>query len=166
MPGDPLIAEDPNPQLRPYTVRMEYQQQLRQNFPPKPWESGWVIFRYEGEGRSYYLAQKTNGIGLGTLVPLAGEGQKSLVTKPIPRVVPGRWYGYRIEVRGSTIKIYVDGKLQISYTDPNQISHRRVDPYTEDAHILFCNPHIHRISSENRVVLVHCYPKHAVEGPD
>jgi hypothetical protein len=131
-----------------FTVRMKLQRQLRQNSSPNPWETGWLMFRYEGEGRSYYLAHKTNGLELGKLVSPAGKGQKFLVTKPSPPAVPGRWYGYRIEVRGPTIKVYVDSELRISYTDPNPILSGRVGLYTEDAHVLFRDPHIHVISAK------------------
>lgn len=132
-----------------FTVKMKLQRQLRKNSPPNPWESGWLMFRYEGEGRSYYLAHKTNGLELGKLVPPAGKGQEFLVTKPAPPAVPGRWYDYRIEVRGPTIKVYVDGNPRISYTDSNPISSGRVGLYTEDAHVLFRDPQIHMISAHD-----------------
>jgi hypothetical protein len=134
---------------RDYTIaaRMNLQQQLRQNSPPNEWETGWLLFRYMGEARSYYLIHKTNGIELGKLVPPRGEGQIFLVTKPRPRAVPGRWYDYRIEVRGANIKVYIDDKLQIDYTDPNPILRGGVGLYTEDAHVHFRQPTVTEISS-------------------
>ena len=137
------------PDWRDYTfaARMNLQQQLRQNSPPNEWETGWLLFRYMGEARSYYLIHKTNGIELGKLVPPRGEGQIFLVTKPRPRAVPGRWYDYRIEVRGANIKVYIDDKLQIDYTDPNPILRGGVGLYTEDAHVHFRQPTVKEISS-------------------
>jgi hypothetical protein len=137
------------PDWRDYTfaARMNLQQQLRQNSPPNEWETGWLLFRYVGEARSYYLIHKTNGIELGKLVPPRGEGQIFLVTKPRPRAVPGRWYDYRIEVRGANIKVYIDDKLQIDYTDPNPILRGGVGLYTEDAHVHFRQPTVTEISS-------------------
>ena len=123
-----------------FETRMKLQKQLRQNSPPNEWEAGWILFRYMGEARSYYLAHKTNGIELGKLVPPEGEGQIFLVTKSEPRAVPGRWYDYRIEVRGANIKVYVDDKLEIDYTDPNPIPRGSVGLYTEDAHVRFQQP--------------------------
>ena len=134
---------------RDYTfqARMNLQQQLRQNSPPNEWEAGWLLFRYLGEARSYYLIHKTNGIELGKLVPPKGEGQIFLVTKSAPRVVPGRWYDYRIEVRGANIKVYIDDKLQIDYTDPDPILRGGVGLYTEDAHVHFRQPTVTEIPS-------------------
>jgi hypothetical protein len=130
-----------------FAARMNLQQQLRQNSPPNEWETGWLLFRYMGEARSYYLIHKTNGIELGKLVPPRGEGQIFLVTKPRPRAVPGRWYDYRIEVRGANIKVYIDDELQIDYTDPNPILRGGVGLYTEDAHVHFRQPTVTEISS-------------------
>jgi hypothetical protein len=137
------------PKWRDYTLvaRMNLQQQLRQNSPQKEWEAGWLLFRYMGEARSYYLTHKTNGIELGKLVPPEGEGQIFLVTKPEPRAVPGRWYDYRIEVRGANIKVYIDDKLEIDYTDPNPILRGGVGLYTEDAEVHFQQPTLTRIPS-------------------
>jgi hypothetical protein len=128
-----------------FEARMNLQQQLRQNSPSNPWEAGWLLFRYQGEARSYYLIHKTSGIELGKLVPPEGEGQIFLVTKPRPRVVPGRWYDYRIEVRGANIKVYIDDKLQIDYTDPDPILRGGVGLYTEDAHVHFQKPTVTQI---------------------
>lgn len=130
------------PDWRDYTfeARMNLERQLRENSPPNEWEAGWLLFRYVGAARSYYFVHKTNGIELGKLVPPEGEGQIFLVTKPRPQAVPGRWYDYRIQVRDANIKVFVDGKLQIDYTDPDPILRGGVGLYTEDAHVRFRQP--------------------------
>jgi Domain of Unknown Function (DUF1080) len=130
-----------------FTARMCLQQQLRQNSPPNEWETGWLLFRYMDETRSYYVIHKTNGVELGKLVPASSNDQIFLVTKPKPRAVPGRWYHYRIEVRGANIKVYIDDKLQIDYTDPNPILRGGVGLYTEDAHVQFRQPNVTEITS-------------------
>ncbi len=130
-----------------FRVRMNLKQQLRQNSKPRSWEAGWIFFRYQGEDRSYYLVHKVNGLELGKLVPPEGEGQIFLVTKPQPSAVPGRWYDYRIECRGANIKVYVNDKLQINYTDPDPISPGGVGLYTEDAHVLYRQPTVTKIPS-------------------
>jgi hypothetical protein len=134
------LAGGPNWRNYTFETRMNLHQQLRENSSPNEWEAGWLLFRYLGEARSYYLIHKTNGIELGKLVPPEGEGQIFLVTKPRPRVVPGRWYDYRIEVRGANIKVYIDDELQIDYTDPDPILRGGVGLYTEDAHVYFRQP--------------------------
>ena len=139
------LAGDPMQRDYSFTVRMKLKRQLRENSPPNPWETGWLLFRYEREGRGYYLAHKTNGLELGKLVPPAGVGQEFLATKPTLPAEPGRWYEYRIDVQGPTIEVYVDGALQITYTDPNPIERGRVGLYTEDAHVLFEDPKVHEL---------------------
>ena len=78
-------------------------------------------------------------------MPPKGTGQVFLVTKPGPPARPGRWYDYRIDVEGPTIRVYVDGKLRIAYTDPDPILQGRVGLYTEDARVLFRNPAVTRL---------------------
>jgi len=134
------VAGDPNWRDYSFTVRMNTQQQLRQNSPPNAWETGWLFFRYQGEDRSYYVAHKTNGLELGKLVPPAGTGQIFLVTSPDPPAQLGRWYDYRIDVQGPTIQVYVDGQLYLTYTDPDPTLSGRVGLYTEDAHVYFQDP--------------------------
>jgi hypothetical protein len=143
------LAGSPNWRDYTFEAQMNLQQQLRQNSPPNEWEAGWLFFRYLNEARSYYLIHKTNGIELGKLVPPKGEGQVFLVTKPAPRAVPGRWYDYRIEVRGANIKVYIDDKLQIDYTDPNPILRGGIGLYTEDAHVLFRQPTVTKVPSSS-----------------
>jgi hypothetical protein len=133
-----------------FAARMSLQQQLRKNSAPNEWETGWLLFRYMDGARSYYLIHKTNGIELGKLVPPRGEGQVFLVTKPRPRAVPGRWYDYRIEVRGANIKVFIDDELQIDYTDPNPILRGGVGLYTEDAHVHFRQATVKHTPSETK----------------
>jgi hypothetical protein len=158
---EPLPAREPretraalalagSPDWRDYSfsVRMSTQEQLRQNSPPNAWETGWLFFRYQGEDRAYYLAHKTNGLELGKVVPPAGTGQIFLVTSQSPPAEMGRWYEFRIDVRGPVIQVYVDGKLQLSYTDPDPILSGRVGLYTEDAHVHFSQPSVTTIGPE------------------
>lgn len=135
-----VLGGDPGWRDYSFGFRMSTQQQLREGSPPNPWEAGWVFFRYQGEDRSYYLSHKPNGLELGKLVPPAGTGQIFLATAPSPAAELGRWYDYRIDVRGPTISVYVDGQLALSYTDPDPILSGRVGLYTEDAHVHFGAP--------------------------
>jgi hypothetical protein len=136
------LAGDPKWRDYDFTIRMNLEKQLRQNSPPNDWEAGWLMFRYQGEGRSYYLAHKPNGLELGKLVPPAGTGQVFLATAPEVPADPGRWHDYRIELRGANIKVYVDDELQIDYTDPDPILSGRVGLYTEDAKVLYRRPEV------------------------
>jgi 3-keto-disaccharide hydrolase len=151
------LAGDPDWRDYSFTVQMNLQQQLRQNSPPNPWEAGWLFFRYQSDYSSYYLIHKPNGLEIGKLVRPASENYTSdnnhvhnqvfLATTSGPPAEPGRWYDYRIDVRGATIQVYVDGELQITYTDPDPIMSGRVGLYTEDAHVLFQDPLVNELSS-------------------
>lgn len=134
------LAGDPEWRDYSFKVRMSTQEQLRQNSPANAWETGWLFFRYQGEDRAYYLAHKINGLELGKVAPPAGTGQIFLVTTPAPPAELGRWYDFRVDVSGPSIQVYVDGKLQLSYTDPDPILKGRVGLYTEDAHVHFEQP--------------------------
>lgn len=137
------LAGDSGWQDYSFTAQMKLQQQLRQGSPPNSWETGWLFFRYEGEGRSYYLAHKTNGLELGKLVEPAGSGQAFLATAPGLPAEPERWYDYRIDVEGPTISVYVDGELQLTYTDTEDpILSGGVGLYTEDAHVYYRQPEV------------------------
>jgi hypothetical protein len=153
------VAGDPAWRDYSFTVRMNLQQQLRQNSPPNPWEAGWLFFRYQSDERSYYMVHKPNGLEIGKLVRPMIEGQSVggnqvfLATKPDPPAEPGRWYDYRIDVRGPTIQVYVDDELQIAYTDPDPILNGRVGLYTEDAYVLFQDPVVHELPSTDEGAL-------------
>ncbi len=136
------LAGDPEWQNYSFSVRMQLVRQLRQNAPPNVWETGWLFFRYQADDRSYYLAHKTNGLELGKLVPAANGSQVFLATTATPVVEIGYWHDYRIEIVNATIRVYVDGVLQIEYTDPDPIPSGRVGLYTEDAQVMFQNPSV------------------------
>jgi hypothetical protein len=123
-----------------FSVRMSTRAQLRANTPPNPWETGWLYFRYESAQRSYYLAHKTNGLELGKLAASAVGGQVFLATTPGPPAELGRWYDYRVDVSGATIRVYVDDRLALTYTDPDPITSGGVGLYTEDARVAFQGP--------------------------
>jgi len=134
------LAGEPTWRNYSFTVKMRLREQLRQNSPPNEWEAGWLFFHYQDDDRSYYLAHKTNGLEFGKLVPPASTGQVFLETRPYPPAETGRWHDYRIELRGATVRIYVDGRLRITYTDPEPIPRGRVGLYSEDAHVEFKQP--------------------------
>jgi len=79
---------------------------------------------------------------------------------------PGRWYDYRIDVRGPEIRVYVDDELQLTYTDPDPILNGGVGLYTEDAHVLFRGPTMHEIPPhEDSAPLLDSSSKALVEEP-
>jgi hypothetical protein len=133
-----VVAGDPSWRDYQFDARMRTEQQLRQNSAPNPWEVGWLMFRYQSPQLAYYLAHKTNGLELGKLVPTpTGARQVFLATTEQPAAELGRWYNYRVVVQSSTVSVYVDGTLQITYTDPEPILNGRVGLYSEDAEASF-----------------------------
>jgi hypothetical protein len=148
------LAGDPDWHDYNFTVRMRLERQLRQNSPPNPWETGWLLFRYQAGDRAYYLAHKPSGLELGKLVPPAGTGQAFLATTSGPPAEPGRWYDYRIEVSGPTIRVFVDGQLLIDFTDPDPILSGRVGLYCEDAQVLYQHPSVTPIAPSPAATMV------------
>jgi hypothetical protein len=132
-----LLAGDPNAGDLTFSVRMSTRAQLRQNALPNPWETGWIFFHYQAPDRSYYLAHKTNGLELGRLASPAGQGQVYLATLPSPRAELGRWYDYKVDMIGATIRVYIDGRLELTYIDPDPIPNGQVGLYSEDAQVTF-----------------------------
>lgn len=146
------VAGDPEWRDYSFSVQMQVGQQLRQNTPPNPWETGWLFFRYQADDRAYYLAHKVNGLELGKLVPTANGSQVFLATTAAPVAEMGRWYDYRIEITGARIRVYVDGTLQIDYTDLDPIPSGRVGLYTEDARVSFRYPFVAPLDTESKTV--------------
>lgn len=124
---DDLVAE----------VQLRTSRQLR--WPhPNPWEVGWILWHYTSDQRFYYIALKPNGWELGKADPGYPGDQRFLATATSPVFPPGRWYTVRVQQRGNSIEVDVDGRRLVRFTD-SQDPYRsgRVGLYTEDASVTF-----------------------------
>lgn len=117
-----------------YTVKMNTVSQLRTGSAPNAWEVGWILFRMQDAGHSYYFVHKPNGLELGKYIPEAPY-QYFLATADAPRLVLNQWNTYKIAVHGANIKVYINGALYFDYTDASPWLSGKVGLYNEDAHV-------------------------------
>jgi hypothetical protein len=130
-------------------IKMDTQQQLRQNNPGKAWEVGWIMWHWTDDFHQYSFLIKKSGI---QLEKKDNNEQCSaceiyLITAPTPVVQFGHWYDISITVTGSStltprIQITMDGVKLIDYVDnrvPNshQLMSGYMTMYDEDALVWF-----------------------------
>jgi len=90
-----------------------------------------VYFRFNTFNERYSLNLRSNyGVGLGGDISLGKqtptENYHELVN-PLPKLIDNdTWYSVKIEVISSTINIYIDDHLYITYSDPNPIIHGKI----------------------------------------
>ncbi|MBI1882931.1 MAG: hypothetical protein HYS08_01830 [Chlamydiae bacterium] len=85
----------------------------------KDYHVAWVNVRYVDEQNRYYFLMKTTGIL--ELTKFKGGVQSFLVSKA-SSYSPLNSHSIQIEAKGAKIKIWVDGNLEIAYTDQDPIS--------------------------------------------
>ncbi len=117
-----------------FNVSMKTVRQLRPS-NPNPWEVGWLIFRYVDSKNFYYFIQKTNGIELGKLV---NGSQQFLYTAGTPKLTIGSTHTYKVVLKGTNIKIYIDG-VQVVNVNDSSFSAGKIGLYNEDAETLSDN---------------------------
>jgi hypothetical protein len=134
------------------SIDVKTQVQLRQDSPPKPWETMWVFFRYADDFHYYWFVLKPSGIELGKkdcntcTSPL--EGQVFLYTDEIPTLKPGQWSNWRISAVGNNIGISLNGTEVVQFTDDTmspQLESGSIAVYAEDAMIAFDNLRIEEV---------------------
>jgi hypothetical protein len=118
-------------------IQVRTNRQLRSPHP-NPWEVGWILWHYTSDQRFYYIALKPNGWELGKADPAYPGDQRFLATASQPVFPPGRWYTVRIQQRGASMEVDVDGRRLVRFTD-SQDPYRsgQVGLYTEDASATF-----------------------------
>lgn len=137
------------------TLRMKTVKQLRTP-TPNPWETAWVIWNYEREGRFSYLALKTNGweFGKSDNTPLDPAGpactwpsyqnckypgaQRFIATASSPTYPAGSWNTVRVRQVGAQVELWANGVLLTKFVDTeNVLTSGKVGLYTEDAQVHF-----------------------------
>ncbi len=118
-------------------IRFRTNRQLRRP-NPNPWEVGWILWHYTSDQHFYYIALKPNGWELGKADPGYPGEQRFLATAAHPVFPPGRWYTVRVQQRGDSMEVDVNGHRLVRLTD-RQDPYRsgRVGLYTEDASVTF-----------------------------
>jgi hypothetical protein len=123
--------------------------QLRQNSPPKTWETAWIFWRVVDSHHSYSFVLKTDGIEFGKKDTNCNcEDQVYLWTASSPKVKMGIWSHIKISSIGKHTTIWVDGAKVIDMDDPSynsaQMSKGFIGLYNEDASVGFDNVRVRK----------------------
>jgi Domain of Unknown Function (DUF1080) len=135
------------------TLNMKTVKQLRQNSPPKPWETAWVFWHYTDRFHQYALLLKTNGFQIEKKDNnnRCDACEIYLVDVSHPKVKLGQWQTITLRVTNSAsgtphIKVWVNGVKAADFVDkkihqPNspQLSRGYVGLYCEDSLVNFDN---------------------------
>ena len=119
-------------------ARMTLNTQLRTGSAANPWETGWLVTRYQDPEHFYYVALKTNGWELGKRDPAYPGGQRFLATGATPRTGSGQSHTATLTAQGARLTVRIDGEAVTSFTD-SQRPYRSGAPgfYSEDADVTF-----------------------------
>lgn len=112
-------------------ARVALDDQLRENSPANPWESGWLVTRYQDPEHFYYVALKTNGWELGKRDPAYPGGQRFLATGSTPRTSVGTSRTVVLQAVGRKLSVKIDGSTVATFTDTER-------PYTDGALGFYC----------------------------
>ena len=119
-------------------TKVTLDQQLRENSAPNPWESGWVVTRYQDPEHFYYVALKTNGWELGKRDPAYPGGQRFLATGSTPRAKVGSGQTAVLQAVGRKLTVKINGTTVATFTDTERpYTNGSVGFYCEDAVVTF-----------------------------
>lgn len=120
------------------TTLMRTDTQLRTGTAPNPWESAWLLWHYTDDLHFYALALKPNGWELSKEDPAYPGAQRYLATGSSPAFPIGSTARVRVRQSGATIRVDVDGRPLVTYTDRERpYGAGSVGLYTEDAAVTF-----------------------------
>ena len=119
-------------------TRVTLNAQLRTGSSANPWETGWLVTRYQDPEHFYYVALKTNGWDLGKRDPAYPGGQRFLATGDSPAAEEGASQQVVLTASGNKISVRIDGEAVTTFTD-TQRPYRSgaVGFYAEDAAVTF-----------------------------
>lgn len=119
-------------------TKVTLDEQLRRNSTPNPWESGWLVTRYQDPEHFYYVALKTNGWELGKRDPAYPGGQRFLATGNTPRAKVGSTQTVVLQAVGRKLIVKINRTTVASFTDTERpYTTGRVGMYSEDAVVTF-----------------------------
>jgi len=76
-----------------------------------------VVFRYVDQNNHYLLEPSADQVHIALFKKVGGGSYTELGSRPLQNTTPGVWYHYKIEVSGSSIKVWADGILKFDITD-------------------------------------------------
>ncbi len=119
-------------------ARVTTNAQLRTGSEPNPWETGWLVARYQDNEHFYYAALKTNGWELGKRDPAFPGGQRFLTSGSTPNARVGQAQVVVLTAKGSKLTLRINGDVVASFTDTaTPYSSGAAGLYTEDADVTF-----------------------------
>lgn len=113
-----LLKETINKNYKNFNLKFrgKTHHQLRQNTPPNPWETMWVLFNYQGLGDEIesgnYFVHKTNGVELGSFIEME---QTYYVTSEKSPCSIFQTYEYEIIKAGPIYTVKINGKTVIKF---------------------------------------------------
>jgi hypothetical protein len=114
--------------------------QLRQSFPPNPWEVGWTVWNFTNNTSFYYFSLKSNGWELGQANPAYPGAQRFLATGSTPSSTIGVPYNIKVVQTGNNIVVSINNVVVTNFTDTVAPYYSgKVGLYTEDASVSFSN---------------------------
>ena len=135
------------------TFRMRTIRQLRQNFPPKNWEVGWVMWSYSNRAdlnnrsvNHYYFVPKPHGDELGkkdNIETNPALEQQIFLGGQVGNVdvVIGQWYDVKVRFKDFHIQVWMGATLIYDITDvpnnPTRMRTGKIGLYCEDAEVEF-----------------------------
>lgn len=126
---------------------MRTNKQLRLNYPPKNWETAWIMFRYFDAIHHYYFTLKKQGCEFGKKDNVEGDPalEKQLFLPIVVQksVTIGTFQHVILTAKDFTFTITVDGTKVVDFTDTPQnapkMAKGSIGLYTEDADVSFDN---------------------------
>lgn len=119
-------------------TKVTLDEQLRRGSTPNPWESGWLVTRYQDPEHFYYVALKTNGWELGKRDPAYPGGQRFLATGSTPRAKVGSAQTAVLQAVGRKLIVKINRTTVATFTDTERpYTTGRVGMYSEDAVVTF-----------------------------
>lgn len=110
--------------------------QLRQNSPPNPWETSWIVWNYTDDDHFYYFIPKSNGWELGKKDPAYPGSQRFLATGNTPTYSLSEVKNFEIHQKDNTITVYINGDKIVEFTDNERpYTSGKIAIYSEDAAI-------------------------------
>ncbi|MDO4644016.1 MAG: hypothetical protein Q4A74_09265, partial [Cardiobacteriaceae bacterium] len=126
--------------------------QLRQNDPPNPWETSWIVWGYTDNEHFYYFIPKANGWELGKRDPdYKGGlhdvgGQRFLASGTEASFAPNDVKKFRVIQNGDTMQVIINDKEIVTFTDSDKPYHGgKIGLYTEDATIVADDIHLKEV---------------------
>jgi hypothetical protein len=132
-----------------FTVRVRT---VKQHRPvPKPWEVGWVLWRYTDNEHFYSFIVKPDGWELAKQ-DASYPGKQRFLAYSYARTFPtGRTYSIRIRQIENHVRVWVDGRQLVAFRDDERPYRKgSIALYAEDSAVLYSPVELRPVSESSR----------------